>query len=338
MNMQVLETLQEKLSRSTSGGEEIQENVEMKKYTTFRLGGPAKYFFIAKSREDLITAVQTAKELGVNYFILGGGSNLLVSDKGYDGLMIKIEIKELKIDGQIIIAGAGVPLGLVVATAMQKGLNGMQWASGIPGTVGGAVRGNAGAYGSDTGKNAIVVEVYDAENNKIKKMTPAQCEFSYRESIFKRNLNLIVLSAEFQFTIGNTEEIKKEMLELTNKRICSQPKFPSVGCNFKNIVVSDDIREKIKMIDISGLEAIRTDSKTGVSKIGAAWFIDKAGLKGYQIGGAKVSDEHANFIVKFLQDGTTENVIDLINHIKKTVNAKYGLQLEEEVQYLGALN
>jgi len=125
------------------------------------------------------------------------------------------------------------------------------------------------------------------------------------------------------------------MMAYTKTRIYSQPKFPSVGCSFKNIIVTDEIRKKIKEIDEDGSEAIKTDEKTGISKIGSAWFIDQAGLKGYQIGGAKVSDEHANFIIKVKEDGKADDVVQLISYIKQQVRAKFGIQLQEEVQYVG---
>jgi len=327
--MEIYQKLKEKL------GETVQENVEMKKYTTFRLGGPAKYFFIAKNREELQKAVQIAKELNLDFFILGGGSNLLVSDEGYDGLIIKIENREIELNGEIIKADSGTTLEKVTSLATQNGLSGIEWASGIPGTVGGAVRGNAGAYGADASVNIIEVKVYNVEKDEIVIMKNNECKFEYRESIFKKDKNLIILETVFQLQKGDKEEIKKEIIELTKKRTCAQPKFPSVGCNFKNIVVSDEIKEKIKTIDANGIDAVKTSSETGVSKIGAAWFIDRAGLKGYTIGGVKVSDEHANFIIKFLEDGTAQNVIDLINYVKNIIKEKYGIQLEEEVQTLG---
>jgi len=327
--MEILQKLQEKL------GENIQENVELKQYSTFKLGGPAKYFFIAKSREEIIKAAQTAKELDLPFFILGGGSNILVHDKGFDGLVIKVETKNLEMNDNIIKADAGVLLGQVVAMAMQNGLSGMEWAIGIPGTIGGAVRGNAGAYGSDTSANTMIVQTYDLKKNQEVEMTKAECQFEYRESIFKKNSNLIILGAEFQFEQGDKEKIKNQMMEHTKTRICSQPKFPSVGCSFKNIIVTDEIREKIKATDENGLKAIKTDTATGVSKIGAAWFIDRAGLKGHQIGGAKVSDEHANFIIKAEESGKADDVVQLISYIKQKVRTEFGIQLQEEAQYIG---
>ncbi len=327
--MEILQKLQEKI------GENIQGNIELKQYSTFKLGGPAKYFFIAKSKEEIIKAVQTAKKLDLPFFILGGGSNILVHDNGFDGLVIKVEIKNMEVNGDIIKAEAGVLLGQVVATAMQNGLIGMEWAIGIPGTIGGAVRGNAGAYGSDTSTNVMTTQVYDLEKNIEVKMTKEKCKFEYRESIFKKNPNLIILGAEFQFKQGDKEKIRNQMMAYTKTRIYSQPKFPSVGCSFKNIIVTDEIRKKIKEIDEDGSEAIKTDEKTGISKIGSAWFIDQAGLKGYQIGGAKVSDEHANFIIKVKEDGKADDVVQLISYIKQQVRAKFGIQLQEEVQYVG---
>jgi len=329
--MEIYQKLQEKLSRSAlGGGNSVQQNIPLNKYSTFKLGGPAKYFFIAKTKEEIIKAVQTAKELNLDFFILGGGSNILVNDDGFDGLIIKVETKGLELNGNIVKAKAGALLGQMVNLAMQNSLDGLTWACGIPGTIGGAVRGNAGAYGSDTSQNLLRVEVYDLRNDKVITMNKEECQFEYRESIFKKNKNLIVLGAEFKLMAGdNKEEIKKTMLENMRARTCSQPKFPSVGCNFKNIIVTGEIRKKIKDIEPNGEESIKG------GKIGAAWFIDRAGLKGHEIGGAKVSDEHANFIIKFKESGKADDVIQLISYIKQQVRNKFGIQLQEELQYVG---
>ncbi|MFA5318103.1 MAG: UDP-N-acetylmuramate dehydrogenase [Patescibacteria group bacterium] len=321
--MEIYQKLKEKL------GENLQENEEMKQYSTFKLGGPAKYFFIAKNKRDIVKAVKVAKELSLDFFILGGGSNILVSDSGYSGLVIKIENREIKINGETIKADSGTTLEKVTSLAAQNALSTMEWASGIPGTVGGAVRGNAGAYGADTSNNILEVEVYDIEKDRVVIMENSECGFEYRESIFKKDKNLIILGAVFQLQKGDKEEIKSKILENAKARICSQPKFPSVGCNFKNIIITPEIKKKLKEI----IPEIESKIKGG--KMGAALLIDQADLKGHKIGGVKVSDEHANFIVKFQEDGTAQNVFDLINYVKNKIKERYGIELEEEVQCVG---
>jgi len=224
-------------------------------------------------------------------------------------------------------------LGQVILLAMENGLTSMEWASGIPGTVGGAVRGNAGAYGGDTSSNITEVEAYNVEKDEIIKMKNAECKFGYRESILKKNKNLIVLGAVFKLRKGNESEIKNTMLEIVKKRTCSQPKFPSVGCNFKNIIATEEVKRKVEKLGMSPAFTKVLIDKRG--KIGAAWFIDKAGLKGFSIGGAKVSDEHANFIIKFKEDCKADDVARLISHVKEKVKDKFGIELEEELQYVG---
>ena len=183
--MSIYQTLQEEL------GENLQENVELKKYSTFKLGGPAKYFFVAETQAELIKVVKLAKKLELPFFILGGGSNILVNDAGFDGLIIKIELRVMEVNNKIIKAQAGALLGQIVNLAMQNSLSGLDWACGIPGTIGGAVRGNAGAYGSDTSKVLTSVEAYDVVKDEVITMSITECDFDYRESVFKKNPNLI---------------------------------------------------------------------------------------------------------------------------------------------------
>ena len=178
-------------------------------------------------------------------------------------------------------------------------------------------------------QNLIKVNAYSLQDDKIIEMNVKDCQFDYRESLFKKDKNFIVLDAEFKLELGNKEDIKKQMLELTKKRICSQPKFSSAGCSFKNIVVTDEILKKLKLIDPNVEEKIKG------GKIGSAFIIDKAGLKGYKIGGAQLSEDHANFIVKASDDTKADHVLQLISYIKQQVRDKYGIQLQEEIQYVG---
>jgi UDP-N-acetylmuramate dehydrogenase len=323
--MEILSKLKEKL------GENIKENVPLAPYTTYRLGGPARYFFVAKSVEEIKQAAKAAKECNLPIFILGGGSNILISDSGFDGLAIKIENKELSVDGNKIKAGAGVMLGQIVALALQNSLSGLEWAAGIPGTIGGAVRGNAGAFGKSTGdtvSKALALDISE-EEAKTTELTQEQCEFDYRESIFKKNNNFIVLEVELVLELKDKTEVQKQMAENIKSRANSHPKFPSAGCSFKNIIVTPEIKEKIKAINPEGEQKIKG------GKIGAGWFIDQAGLKGYKIGGAQVSAEHANFVVKTDDTARAEDIVMLISYVKQQVRDKFGVQLQEEVQYVG---
>ncbi|MBI2450032.1 MAG: UDP-N-acetylmuramate dehydrogenase [Candidatus Nealsonbacteria bacterium] len=292
----------------------IQKNVLLKNYTTFRIGGPAEYFCIAKSKEDLIKAINFAQKNKTTFFILGGGSNLLVSDNGYNGLVIKIENCKLKISarrqaGKIckVIAGAGVTLAKLVSATANASLSGMEWATGIPGaTVGGAIRGNAGAFGTEMKDITKTVTVLEIRNSKfeIRKFNNEDCQFGYRDSIFKKNSNLIILSAELEFKKGDKEEIKNKVKEILNYRRSSHPKYSSAGSIFKNL-------ENARARDL----------------------IEKASLKGKIIGKAQISEQHANFIVN-LGGAKAKDVLKLIDLVKKEVKNKFRIEIEEEIQIL----
>ena len=291
----------------------MKRNVLLSKYTTFRIGGPAKYFFEVKNKKELNSAVKFAKEKGLPFFILGGGSNLLVSDKGFKGVVIKIENSKFNIRNSKIVADAGVSLNKLINSSTGKGLSGMEWAAGIPGTLGGAVFGNAGAFGKsikDITKTVTVLEIPNSKFQipnkfKIKKNKNKDCRFGYKESIFKRNKNLIIISAELKLKKGNTKNIKKRIKEnLAYKKGVQPLNYASAGSIFKNV------------------------------KGKATWeLIEKCGLRGKQIGKAKISDKHANFIVN-LGKAKAKDVKKLINLAKQRVKKKFKINLEEEIQLL----
>ena len=285
----------------------FQENVLLSEYTTFKVGGPAKYFYVAKNKEDLIKAVQKAKQENLKVFVLGGGSNVLASSSGYDGLVIKIENCELKIENCKIYSGAGVNLLKLVTLAHKSSLSGMEWAIGIPGTVGGAVYGNAQAFGSkmsDFIKELEVLEVRPPNSNIIR-MSKNECDFSNKNSIFKKNKNLIILSAVLELKEGSQKEIEKTMKDFMEKRIGGQPlDYPSAGSIFIN----------------KGEES-------------SSSLIDKAGLKGRTVGGAQVSEKHAGFIIN-KNNATSDDILELIKIIKEEVKTKFNVDLEAEIQML----
>ena len=284
----------------------IKKNILLKNYTTFRIGGKEKYFFVAKNKAELIKAISAAKKLKLPFFVLGGGSNILVSDKGFNGLVIKIENCKLKIENCKLSAESGVPLGKLVNISVEKSLTGLEWAVGIPGTVGGAIYGNAGAFKKSMKGIAREVEAFDAKDLRFKIYDLRKCRFSYRDSVFKKNKNLIILSAVLQLRKGKKSEIKKEIKENLKARAEKQPlNFPSVGSIFKN--------------------------PPGFS---AGELVDRCGLKGKRVGNVKISEKHANFIVN-LGGGRAKDVMRLIKIIKNRVKNKFGVILEEEIQFLG---
>jgi len=249
----------------------------------------------------------------------------LVNDDGFDGLVIRLTDGEPEIKGNQVTAYAGVNWpGLVIKT-INTGLTGLEFGANIPGTVGGAIRGNAGAFGQGAGDYIKEVEVLVIEDKEIslKVMTKEECQFDYRQSIFKENPKLIITEAVFELKPSekSAEEVLVEINKEKEVRCAKQPlKFPSAGCSFMNIPYTDDLSQ-YKDWAIKG-------------KIPAARFIDEAGLKGKQIGDAKVSDEHSNFIIN-TGSATASEVVQLISLIKMKVRDEYGVQLMEEVQYVG---
>lgn len=319
----------DKLREKLDGG--VLENEPLSRHCTFKIGGPARYFFVAKSAEEVKRAVEAAAELGLKIFIFSGGSNVLFSDDGFDGLVIKIQNTKYKIQDTKIEAEAGVKLAELVAAAAKNGLTGLEWAVGIPGTVGGAVRGNAGAYGKATADILEEAEFLTMENGKwkIKKCKNGECKFGYRESVFKREGG-IILKVVLKLAPGDKNKIKEEMDKILKARGEKIPTDSSAGSFFKNVEATDEI---IKSIKEHTHEDVPADF-IAKGKIPAAWLIDQCDLRGKQVGGAKVSEKHANFIVN-AGNASAGDVIALTSLVKMKVRDEVGVQLEEEVEYVG---
>ncbi|MDP3995688.1 MAG: UDP-N-acetylmuramate dehydrogenase [bacterium] len=285
----------------------IKRNVSLEEFTTFRIGGKAKYFFVAKNEKDLIEAVKFVKDNKLPFFIFGGGSNLLVSDGEFKGIVIKTQNRKLESRNSRIIAESGTLLGKIVQLSVKKGLTGLEWASGIPGTVGGAVYGNAG-WPSNQKNIASAVEwvrVLEIKPKfKIKNYRTRDCKFGYRDSVFKHKSSLIILSVCLRLKKGDINEIKREISEILKKRREKTPAFFSAGSIFKN-----------------------------PKSFPAGYLIEKCGLKGKKVGQAKISEKHANFIIN-LGGAKAKDVKSLINLAKKEVKKKFKISLEEEIQFL----
>jgi len=282
----------------------LEKNVILATYTSFKIGGPAKYFFVAKSNDDVIKAIKTAKEFNIIFFILGGGSNILVSDKGFDGLIIKMENQKIEIKDNLIYVESGMPLQKLLRKAIEHSLSGLEFLISIPGTVGGAIAGNTGTPKEWIGQKIIKVTVLNTEE-EIKEIPKSQCDFFYRYSRFKYDDKSIILSAEFQLEKASPTHIQGLVNEYLGKRKNQPTKYPSAGSIFKN-------PEGQK-----------------------AWqLIEEAGLRGKKIGGAKVSEEHANFIIN-TGKAKADDIVILISYIKQQVRDKLGFQLQEEIKYVG---
>ena len=282
----------------------IKTNEDMSKHTSFKAGGKAKFYIKAKTVEDVINTVKISKENNIPIVVLGNGSNILFKDEEFNGVVLKIELDTLKIEENIITAEAGVKNAILGRKALDNNLQGFEFAAGIPGTIGGAIRMNAGAYGGEIKDIVQDVEYLDYEDLKIKKITNKECNFEYRHSVFCENKN-IILSATFKLENGIKEEIANRMNEFAKSRKEKQPlEYPSAGSTFKR----------------------GTDFIT-------AKLIDECGRKGYQIGGAQVSEKHAGFIIN-KENATAKDIIDLVEYVKKTVKEKTGKSIDLEVEII----
>jgi len=323
----------------------VKKNILLRDYTTFKIGGRAKYFFVAKTKEDLILAVKVAKKNKLPFFILGGGSNLLVADKGFKGLVIKIQNSRFKIQNYKIRVEAGTMLTGLLNASLKAGLTGLEWAVGIPGTVGGAIYGNAGTPKESMKDIVKEVELFDVKTEKNKIFKNKDCKFDYRESIFKKNKKLVILSTILKLKKGNKKEIKNKTNNYLNHRKDTQPlNFPSAGSIFKNPRLRPAFTKVSAGKQGYGGQAkdflvgkIGEENKFSSSVFTAAQLIEKCILKGKRIGNVKISEKHANFIVN-LGQGKAKDVKKLIELAKKRVKNKFGIGLEEEICYLGFKN
>jgi UDP-N-acetylmuramate dehydrogenase len=284
------------------------KNVLLKDYTTFKIGGPAKYFFVAKSKEDLIKAIEISKKNKLPIFILGGGSNILFSDKGFCGLVIKLEISGIEFSKNKVVVGSGVKLSNFANIVSKNGFSGFEWAVGIPSaTVGGSIFGNAQAFGFKISDTVESVEVLNLKTLKIQKFSKQQCKFSLKNSIFKKNKNFVILSIIFKLKKGDKEEIKNKIHEfLKYRKKCHPIEFFSAGSVFVNP------EKKKEMISVG-------------------YLIEKIGLKEKKIGNAQISEKHANFIIN-LGNAKSKDVEALIKLAKQKVKKNFNINLETEIQ------
>lgn len=305
----------------------LQRDVFLADHTTFKIGGKAKYFLIVRNKEELITAVLVAKKYHLPLLILGGGSNLLISENGWKGLAIKNQINKFQYSGENIIYGeAGVLLSKTVKVSADNSLTGFEWAAGIPGTLGGAVVGNAGAFGSSMESVVKSVEAFDIKKGEIVNFNQKECLFSYRSSIFKKNKNLVILSCELQLKKGDNDEIKEKIQSHLAYRHARHPKEPSAGSIFKNVALAE-----LEKDFFSRFPEVKSIVKEG--KIPVAYLIDQAGLKGKTVGGAKVSEIHPNFIIN-IGKAKSKDIKELIKLIKKAIKEKFSVQIKEEIIFL----
>ena len=288
--------------------EKIKYNEPMAKHTSFKIGGPAQCFINAESVEEIKQICKVASKNDINLTIIGNGSNLLVTDNGINGIVVKVNIKKFELefsnDDVSLIVGAGNKLGEIAQKLLRNEITGFEFAAGIPGTIGGAVRMNAGAYGKEMKDIVETVKYMDYDGNIYEKSNK-DLEFEYRKSMFAKN-KFIILEAKLKLQKGNAQYIKDKMLEFEQSRKQKQPlEFPSAGSTFKR----------------------GTDFIT-------AKLIDDAGLKGYRVGGAMVSTKHAGFVVNE-NNATAQDVLNLVKHIKQEVYKKFNKKIELEIPVIG---
>lgn len=315
-------------------GVDFQENVLLAPYTTFKIGGAARHFFIAQDKDALFLALERAKDMKLPIFILGGGSNVLISDNGFPGLVIKNEIIGMDIleDNEknvVLEVAGGESLSRLVSFALKNSFSGFEWAAGIPGTVGGAIRGNAGAFGKSAENTVLEVEVYDIISREKINLKNEECLFKYRHSIFKENLNLIILSAKIKLKKDKESVIQSKMIENVKTRAKSERGIKnSAGCFFKNIEWETVDKEKLRSVlpEVKDVE--------GRYKLPAGFLIEKAGLSGAQKGDAQIHSGHCNYVVN-RNSAKAEDVKALTDLCSRTVLEKYGVKLEPEVQLVG---
>lgn len=280
----------------------VRSDASLKPYNTYRINGKSKYFIEVKNVDELIKSLKYLKQENIPYFIIGNGSNIVI-DNYFDGAIIKLSgLNEIKVNDNIVVCGAGAMMASLAATSINAGLEGLEWAINIPGTVGGSIIGNAGAYNSCMFDTLVSIKVLD-ENLKIKEIMADSISYEYRNTSLK-NKNIIVLEGTFKLNLGNREELLKVVEDRRERRMASQPlELPSAGSVFRN-----------PKGDYAGR------------------LIEDVGLKGKVIGGASVSEKHANFIVNN-GGATSEDIRNLIKLVHDTVLEKHGIDLvlEQEI-------
>ena len=300
MNKEFLQSLREQIKSGT-----VTEQEPMSRHTSFSIGGPADVFVQPATKEEIKNAIFCAKEAGVPFFVMGNGSNLLVSDEGFRGMIIQIgkNFQEISVQDTVIEVQAGALLSRTARAAWNAGLTGFEFAAGIPGTTGGAVAMNAGAYGGEI-KDVLLDAQVLTQDGEFLTLTAEELELSYRHScIFEKNY--VVVSARFAFEKGDADQIRGRMDELAKARREKQPlEFPSAGSTFRRY-----------------------------PGYFTAKLIDDAGLKGFSVGGAQVSEKHAGFVIN-RGNATAADVLALVDEIKKRIFEINGINIECEIRYI----
>ncbi len=303
---------------------QISENIPLSTHTTLEIGGPARYFVEATTIEELKEALEYVKNNDLQWIIIGSGSNLLVSDDGFSGLVIKNNVQGILLEDGIITVQAGELLQKLVNFTIEHQLDGMSTMTGIPGTVGGAIYGSAGAYGDNI--RDFLTSITYLENNEVKTLTKAEFQTGYRDSFFKHHKNLIILSAKFSgFAKGEKTKMEQECETILQKRTHKYPPHQKCpGSFFKNVIATELNENQLKNIPAD---------KILFGKIPAGYLLEAVGAKGSHKGQIKVAETHANTFIN-LGNGTANDFYDLAYNLYRKVLDEFGIKLEPEVQFI----
>lgn len=317
----------------------IQNNIPLAPLTTFKIGGPAKFFAVIKTLEELQAAVTWALDHKEKIFVLGGGANILIADAGLNGLVLRVQNTDFTVlkkenTTATVLAGAGLTFGQLVTKAAGANFGGLDFLGGLPGNLGGGIYGNAGWTDRSIGDFVESVTVVDQGTAETKIVAHHECNFVYRGSKFK-TWPVVIWEAMLKLPAIEKTEAMRAIADNTKKKLASQPTtFPCAGCIFQNVRLSQQPGNAILQKLISAEADSGKLRLVDAGILPSSWLIDRAGLKGKTFGGAQVSDKHANFIVN-TGGATAAEVIELIGLMKKQVREKFGVELYEEVQLLG---
>ncbi|MFH0891096.1 MAG: UDP-N-acetylmuramate dehydrogenase [Candidatus Liptonbacteria bacterium] len=302
------------------------KNVKLSGYSNYKIGGPAEYFFEPKNIGELQSAIKFARDRKLPILILGGGTNLLINDSGFKGVVVHPFFQSVKtLINNLIEVDSGVSIKKFLSFALKNNLSGWEWAGGLPGTMGGAIRGNAGCFGGETKDSVASVKSVRISDGKLIERKNKKCLFGYRQSIFKKNGGKeIIVSAVIKMKKGNACDIKKSIQEKINYRRSRHPmEYPNIGSTFKNIPLVELTEKQQKLYR----EMVKKDPFPVVP---VACVISRAGVAGKRVGGAMISPKHPNFIVN-LGGAKAKDVEKLIALVKKEVWRKFRIRIEEEI-------
>jgi UDP-N-acetylmuramate dehydrogenase len=302
----------------------ISEHVPLSQHTRFGIGGSARLYVEAASGTALHSALGAVQSSGANYTVIGAGTNLIVSDAGFDGIVLRFTAQKISSDGATVRAEAGAELQALVDYSIDHGLRGLETMTGIPGSVGAAVYGNAGAYGHSIDERVEQVRVLDGDAERS--FTASECQFRYRESIFKRHKERVILNVTLAMTPAPAAELRQTADDIFKVRLAKYPSdMKCAGSIFKNLILAE-LPESVR------LQIPERVIREG--KAPSAYLLEQVGAKGMRCGGVRVADYHANLIYN-AGGGSARELCGLIDELKSRVRARFGLELEEEVQYVG---